>query len=124
VKGVSITLPIEMLSAPMFRKSLLALMRGGRVGRFAAPVYRIEVVTEADEQGRSVERGVQVVDERAKRVLAAVAEAMSCGCGMSLRRIAARLAAQGLVRRAGKPYTAAAIRSMRDRIAQQSKVAA
>lgn len=98
--------------------------RGGRVGRFAATGYRIEVVTEADEQGRPVERGVQVVDDREQRVLAAVAEAMSCGCGMSLRCIAARLAEQGLVSRAGTPYSAAAIRRMRDRIAQQSKVAA
>lgn len=98
--------------------------RGGRVGRFAATGYRIEVVTEADEQGRPVERGVQVVDEREQRVLAAVAEAMSCGCGMSLRCIAARLAEQGLMSRAGTPYSAAAIRRMRDRIAQQSKVAA
>jgi DNA invertase Pin-like site-specific DNA recombinase len=98
--------------------------RGGRVGRFAATGYRLEVVTEADEQGRPVERGVQVVDEREQRVLAAVAEAMSCGCGMSLRCIAARLAEQGLVSRAGTPYSASAIRRMRDRIAQQSKVAA
>lgn len=98
--------------------------RGGRVGRFAATGYRIEVVTETDEQGREIERGVQVVDEREQRVLAAVSEAMSCGCGMSLRCIAARLAEQGLVSRAGTPYSAAAIRRMRDRIAQQTKVAA
>lgn len=98
--------------------------RGGRVGLHATTGYRIEVVTEQDEQGRPIDRGVQVVDEREQRVLAAVAEAMSCGCGMSLRCIAARLAEQGLVSRAGTPYSAAAIRRMRDRIAQQSKVAA
>lgn len=59
-------------------------------------------------------------DEGEQRVLTAIADAITCGCGMSLRCIAARLAEQGLMSRSGKPFTAAAIRRMRCRIEAQA----
>jgi DNA invertase Pin-like site-specific DNA recombinase len=55
-----------------------------------------------------------------QRILAAIDEAMTCGCGLSLRCIAARLAEQGLLSRSGKPFTATAIRRLRARIEAQA----
>jgi DNA invertase Pin-like site-specific DNA recombinase len=55
-------------------------------------------------------------DPREQQVLDAIAEAITCGCGLSLRCIAARLAEQGLVSRSGKPFTATAIRRMREQL--------
>lgn len=52
-----------------------------------------------------------------QRVFAAIRAAMDCGCGMSLRCIANRLAEQGIVSRAGKPFTAAAISRLQKRVA-------
>ncbi len=111
----------RMLAQVRTRAALRAKAKsGGRVGLHATTGYRLEDIDTVDKQGRPCVRGVQVIDEREQQTLAAVAEAMACGCGLSLRCIAARLAEQGLVSRAGTPYTAAAIRRMRDRIAKQS----
>lgn len=59
-------------------------------------------------------------DDAELRVLAAVAEAMACGCGMSLRCIAAKLEEQGLTSRSGKAFTATAVRRMQARLAAGS----
>jgi DNA invertase Pin-like site-specific DNA recombinase len=57
------------------------------------------------------------VNAEEQRVFAAIRAAMDCGCGMSLRCIANRLAEQGIVSRAGKPFTAAAISRLQKRVA-------